>query len=92
MQSTKQPDNKTTKQQNNQTTKQLNNKKNEECELIFALEKHQANNITRILHFSFIIYDAFRWVLLITSLWSVGPEDKSRFVIFWIYFRVQIVS
>ena len=67
-------------QQNNQTTKQLNNKKNEECELIFALEKHQANNITRILHFSFIIYDAFRWVLLI------------RFVIFWIYFRVQIVS
>ena len=80
MQSTKQPDNKTTKQQNNQTTKQLNNKKNEECELIFTLEKHQANNITRILHFSFIIYDAFRWVLLI------------RFVIFWIYFRVQIVS
>ena len=80
MQSTKQPDNKTTKQQNNQTTKQLNNKKNEECELIFTLEKHQANNITRILHFSFIIYDAVRWVLLI------------RFVIFWIYFRVQIVS
>ena len=80
MQSTKQPDNKTTKQQNNQTTKQLNNKKNEECELICTLEKHQANNITRILHVSFIIYDAFRWVLLI------------RFVIFWIYFRVQIVS
>ena len=69
---TRQQNNQTTKQPDNtnvflfidilflnQTTKQLNNKKNEECELIFALEKHQANNITRILHFSFIIYDAF---------------------------------